>query len=317
MGLFESPVAGINLGKAFLDCGAYSVLTGFWKELPITQYIDFVGKQHESFRVIAAPDVIGDAKATAVNLKLFMENLPTQVDRAKIAYTYHLNDLDLTTYEKTLEYCKEQRIGWLAIGGLVAGNRNTVSLMVGIEEALRIKEKVYPELKVHLFGGHNTEFIKNFRPDSVDSATYLQAAKNLGAIYFKDWDMLKVNFPRNKVESNALGKKMLDELDIWEGIDKEEFYREFKKTTQAIQLWLVNAMAVKEFERWVNKQWEFTYFMTVATSMPLTIKKRGSAVLEQYEAAWRNRTLVAFPSFLDNKTNAYLNLDYLTMFKGL
>ncbi len=130
-----------TLGNAFLDCGAYSVLTGVWDSLPLSDYARFVAERGHHFRLMAAPDVIGNAKATCKQLHTFVDDLKAckAWDRVKgrILVTYHLTDRDYPVMEEMLTYAWKQGIRWLAIGGIVTPGTSIEERWVGITELLR------------------------------------------------------------------------------------------------------------------------------------------------------------------------------------
>ncbi len=290
-----------KLGQGFLDCGAYSVLTGIWDELPLDDYDTFVMEQHEAFALIAAPDVIGDPVATFENLKRFVfmaDGLQHwNLIKDRVMVTYHLGDRDLLLCDEMLDWAWEQGIRWLAVGGIVVPGTKLGQRALAIDEVMKLAYSKHP-WKVHLFGGHQPELIKLFRPDSVDSSAYIAGAKVLDIIGYKGWD--RFIYKVSKTDEEHQLKQLAARLAEIEYPHGDDIVQALKEMPDGVRLWLVNVLNVKHFEDWVRKEIgkpEFRYWVTIAPGMPQSVMRYSELIQEQFWTGWRDRCLVAYPSF--------------------
>lgn len=289
-----------RFGQGFLDCGAYSVLTGKFERLPINDYAVFTNETVKHWRIIAAPDVIGSAKKTYVNLAEFVKLVSKEV-REKTAITYHLGDRDLTALRKMLEFGWNNDIRWLAIGGIVTPGSKHQERLIGINEILRIvRKEVKLPFRVHLFGGYTPEYIRVFRPDSVDSSTYLQKARMLHLFKYENWKMVSIAAPRDS-EKALLDFIMTHFAQLYQlfpdQLDKVELREELRKLPDGVKFWILNGLYMRLFEKQVRStNPDFTYWMTVAA---LDDSARYGDYVGNilFTRMWRDATLVAYPFF--------------------
>jgi hypothetical protein len=304
---FEETSGGPRLGPAFLDCGAYSVLTGFWESLPITDYVGFVHQHHQSFGIIASPDVIGSAPLTLENLEAFIQTAKQKKVWSKIKHkvivTYHIGDRDFGTMTTMLDVAWKAGIRWLAVGGIVTPGTNKQQRAIGISETMKAAYRHNKKWKIHLFGGYTPDLIRTFKPDSVDSSTYIWAAKVLGMVGYRGWEMFKLNVDRKseKVQLAQIMDRMLEMGYVPEGRE-EELHEGFRGMPDGVRLWLVNALGVVAFEHFVREHLmrpDFKFWITIDTGMPYAVMRYAPIIRELFWEAWRDRGLLAYPSFWD------------------
>lgn len=314
--------ADIKLGRAMLDCGAFSVLTGLWADVPLDRYETFVRDYHKHFKLIAAPDVIGSATKTLDNLVAYVNALSDISEIiAKTVYTYHLTDLDLPTFEKGLEYAWDVGIRWLALGGIASTGKNEEERWVGMQEVTRIVHKLNLPFKIHLFGGYKPEYIKHLQPDSIDSATYIAAAKNLVHVGYNGWEMTKEKLPKDSHTDyiDRVCRIILEHQQVFKDPPNyTTLYKELNVLPLGTMTWLVNLIDLVAFEKFVHESGntKFKYWVTINPSMPVTIATRYSPqIRDWYQEMWKNRCLIAFPSFYQYGTTTFMKTDHLEIFK--
>lgn len=313
------------LGPAFLDCGAYSVLTGLWDEIPLRDYYRYVAENHQYYASIAAPDVIGSMPKTFENLKDFKFNLETKFGygvweaiREKVAVTYHVPDKDHKTAEDALRFAADIGVGWLCVGGIVAPGMNSTQRFIGIGEILNLVHRLNLDFKVHLFGGYEGEYIKAFKPDSVDSATYLQSAKVLTMTHYRGWELVKQPVPKEHHLQNKMLMTQARLLSLGDRDEREELLAVMDEIPDGVRLWLLNAWAVKKFEDWVRNQYgqkqDFKYWVTIDVTMVTAITRYSEIVQRLFWRAWENRCLVAYPTFWAGYGQRHKHSDKMVMF---
>jgi hypothetical protein len=137
--------------KLFLDSGAFT----YWnlkKEFGFSQYVDFISNlKYKPWKYFSL-DVVGDSRKTMSNylslLKLGLDPVPVFQRGSDI------KDLE--------EYFSHSEL--VAIGGLV-GSSHKRNFVKGIIEASKGK-------KLHLLGFAQRDFLKKYRPFSVDCSTW-------------------------------------------------------------------------------------------------------------------------------------------------
>lgn len=309
-----------NLGPALLDCGAFSVLTGFWESLPTDDHVAFVRDHYDAFRVIAAPDVIGDACRTLENLQWFVENLELmgvwQDVRKRVMITYHLVDKDPGTGREMLAWAAAKGIEWLAVGGIVVPGTTHDQRHIGIESVYDMVSAVGHPFKTHLFGGYHPDFIRHFKPDAVDSSTYIAAAKSLSMTYYDGWRMVKRPVSRRS-ESEQLNQILTAMYEL--GVeDPAPTVSLLKRLPDGVRLWYLNALGVVRFEEFVRRELnmpDFRYWVTIDVSMPLAALRYGTEVCGIFADVWRDRCLLAYPSFWAGPNMAPKWADEIHMFE--
>lgn len=312
-----------QLGSAFLDCGAYSVLTGQWDELPLSDYYTFVADHHQSFKLLAAPDVIGSARRTYDNLRAFIHAMKQakvwSKIRGRVLVTYHLGDRDFGMMREMLAFAWDQGIRWLAVGGIVTPGTNLQQRITAIEAVTR-QARLAHDWKIHLFGGYHPELIRIFRPDSVDSSTYIAAAKTLQITGYRGWKMFKQSVSRkNEVLQLDQIMRRMDELGILPiGIrlaaeNRTLIREELIGMPDGIRLWLINVAGVVAFEEFVRdklRKPDFRFWVTIDVTMPQAVMRYGQRLQELFWDGWGNRCLLAYPSFWQghNQEHKHTNL---------
>lgn len=305
--LFDGPEDRLqypDLGTFFLDCGAYSVLTGIWDELPIDAYIQFVLNYHSKAALFVAPDVIGSAEKTFTYLKYFVKHLQCRPEWeslvGKILLTYHLVDQDLDTLSEMTEWAYSVGIRWLAIGGLVVTGVSNSSKLAALEVVLN---RVYNELnlpfKLHLFGGSNLEFVRCFRPDSVDSASYLKKSQVLSLIRFDSalGELYTLNTQGyTNTDQVAIIMRILSDYDL--GVDSEILKREVLKAPPAVRCMMSNLVVISGVESYMRDQVRkshFKYWVSLASSSFISVSCRhGYNMSQVYYKYWTDRCLFSY-----------------------
>ncbi|MEE8114847.1 MAG: hypothetical protein V3T23_10910 [Nitrososphaerales archaeon] len=310
------------LGPAFLDCGAYSVMTGLWPELPLHDYYQYVAEYHQYYATIAAPDVIGSMPDTFDNLVEFhsamVEKGVWEDIRDRVALTYHVTDKDYATATKALKFADQAGVGWLSIGGIVAPGMNTLQRYIAIGEILNLVQRLGLKFKVHLFGGYEGEYIKAYKPDSVDSATYLQSAKVLTMTHYRAWDLVKQAVPKEHYLQNRMLMNQARLLELGDRDERQDLFNVLDEIPDGVRLWLLNAWAVKKFEDWVRNQYgqkpDFKYWITIDVTMVMAITRYSEIVQRLFWRAWGDRCLVAYPTFWAGHGQRPKHTDKLVMF---
>jgi hypothetical protein len=312
-----------KLGKAFLDSGAFSVLTGQWERLPVDAHIRFIEEHHNHFELIAAPDVIGSAEQTFINLKYFIEAFKKlglwDIVKNQIVVTYHLGDRDYKTMAYMLTFAWNEGIKWLAVGGIVTPGTSMEQRYVGISEVLhQVKHKLKLPFKIHLFGGYNGEYIRAFMPESVDSSTYLQKARMLHSFRYepKTWNMKTVNAPRDNDERllDFVMEQFKPLYKIIGNIDTHELRNEMQKLPDGVKFWVINGLYMRLFEKEVQQtKPDFKYWVTIA-GLDDGMRYGDYVSNFLFTKMWQNNTLVAFPMFYE-KGN-FTNTQKLELFKS-
>ena len=311
-----------SLGKGFLDCGAYSVLTMQWETLPLDAYIRFVEEHYAHFELIAAPDVIGSAEKTLANLLYFIHKLTELGLWEKIAshvlVTYHLGDKDLPLLRKLVKTAYDNGISWLAVGGIVTPGTSLTQRFIGITEVLHIvKKELRLPFKIHLFGGYAPEYIAAFLPDSVDSSTYMQKARMLQSFRYlpNSWTMQTRKAPRDSNTAlMAFVEEQFKPLYALTGITNEkELFEQLSKLPDGVKFWIVNGLYMRLFEQEVRTiKPNFRYWMTVASlDDGLRYGKYVSDFL--FSKMWKDASLVAFPSFYNPDTRLFTGTQKLKL----
>lgn len=293
-----------DLGMFFLDCGAYSVLTGVWQTLPVDEYLKFVLKYHNKIELFVGPDVIGSAEKTFTHLKYFVKHLQCHDEWeflvGKILLTYHLVDKDLDTLSEMTEWAYAAGIRWLAIGGLVVPGVSNASKLAALEVVLN---RVYNELKLpfklHLFGGTNMDFVQCFRPDSVDSASYLKKSQVLSLIRFDSVSgetyTLNTKGYTNTEQVNLI-VRILSDYDL--SVDREGFKRELLKAPPAVRCMLSNLVVISGVEAYMRDQIQkphFKYWVSLASASFVSVANRhGWLIAEVYYKFWKDRCLFSY-----------------------
>lgn len=311
-----------DLGTFFFDCGAYSVLTGVWNELPIDEHIQFVIKYHSAMRLLAAPDVIGSTKKTFEYLKYFVKRLQGQDDWASIApkvlITYHLVDKDLDTFSEMAIYAYGLGIRWLAIGGLVVPGVSNEEKWIGLKVVMDlVHTNLQLPFKLHLFGGTNLELVQSFRPDSIDSSSYLAKSQLLVLIRFDsvlgELLTLVTRGYTNPAQVDLI-MNILSEYDL--GVDRSQLKGELLKCPPAVRCMLSNLVVTSGVEAYIQKKIHkpyFKYFVSVASGGFVSVANRhGNLIAQVYHKYWRDRCLFSYGTLWEK--NGSVSKEWLRTF---
>ena len=148
------------LSPTFLDSGAHSVHTGYWKTLPIDEYCEFLEEHHQKFRIIAVPDAIGDTAKTEEQVRYFWKKLEGKVPAEKLCNIYHLQCCSIAQLKRVVDYSLELGFKRFAVGG---------ALGVGLKDpakfqALHMANAHIPKDKfqIHLLGIFKPQMVKMF-----------------------------------------------------------------------------------------------------------------------------------------------------------
>lgn len=290
------------LRPGILDSGAYSVATGFWSELPIDDYINFVNKHHKRFKLIASPDVIGDTQKTLENFKYFIERVT--IPREKILSVYHSKARELNRFNEVVDYSQEAGLSYIAIGGAIGVGFTPTDKIVLLEALYEVLEKRGNPLKTHLFGMADPQTIKLFKPNSVDSSAATQKAMflrehraNLETWRFIGDNIDKKHFSRERILSK-LTERFLTHAERLLPYDKdsgdyEYVYRNLERSPDGVNFLALNSLNMVELEEHTRKtfDYDFRYYMTITSGF---ITSYSGYMRTAFEYAWRDRTLTTY-----------------------
>lgn len=307
LGLFTAPGTASQypeLGNFFLDCGAYSVLTGTWTKLPINEYIEFIIQYQDRIQLLVAPDLIGSASGTFAYLKNFVKVLQSrnkwELVASRVLFTYHLTDRDLVTFSKMARWAYDHGIRWLGIGGIAGTGGSKEGKCAAIEAVTRL---VYSDLrlpfKLHLFGGSSVDFVRCFKPDSVDSASYLKKSRVLSLIRFDQalGELCTLNTQGyTNTEQVKLIMSTLNEYDL--GVNREVLKKELLKTPPAVRCMMSNLVVISGIESYMRSQVRkshFKYWVSLASSSFISVSSRhGYSISQVYYKYWTDRCLFSY-----------------------
>ena len=295
---------------AFLDSGAHTKETGVWTELPIDAFIEFVNEYHHHFCMIAVPDEIGDSKETEENVHYFMKRLSPEVPVEKVVGIYHIQCRSMKQLNRCIDYCKEYKLNKFALGGALGGQFNEHQKMLVLQQCFqRIPRDLF---WVHLLGVHAPQMVKLFRPDSVDSATFIQKAKHLEAVKYNlpTWGKVQGELMPKGVTRPQLMKYMMKHLESHllrlDNIlpivkDRDEVYRQIERIPDAAKFLLLNGLRLLEYEEKVRDELlpHFRHFITCPTNYLLNYSEIPRELLRH---VWRERPLTSYSQFHEKNT---------------
>ena len=288
----------------FLDSGAYSVFTGKWDKLPIDSYIKFTSEYHKHFCIVSVPDVIGDLDATIKNTDYFVKK--TKCPKDKIANVYHVNSGRINKFPDVISQTIDAGLTRLSIGGLVGYPKNRS--LVALEWIYNYLAKNNIKLRTHIFGGGDPLTVKLFRPDSIDSASFIHAAS--GFSYFDyDYDNWKITQDslsgfRNRRNREFITSEAVEFLydlrDILKPVvdhsdDKDYIYKAIEKIPDSDKILLVNGLNVRRFEKVVREKlgYNFEHYVTYHEFCSY----RHPYVYNAFREVWRERSLNPYFKF--------------------
>ena len=301
---FQPPV----LKPVFLDSGAHSVHTQFWDKLPIDDYIHFVNNNHRKFKIIAAPDVVGNTQETMDNFHYFNKGLSKEVPRSKILSVYHLQAKEIHRFPEVLDYSAKAGLKTIALGGALGVGFSRRQKFLVLEEAYKKLKLMGNIFRVHLFGIADPLSVCIFHPESVDSATYIHKAKYLKYHEYKyptvagdhpsfgqTGDSLK-DWTREDLVAEAI-QKIIQYKDLLKvnGIeigDEDWVRNELENKPDADRFLAINALSVLEFETYVKDKYGHD-FLHYITAIPGYLHKTG-LLYDILQMFWRERTLISY-----------------------
>ena len=149
---------GLPGRRLFLDSGAYSAMTR-GAEINLDEYIRYIHEHHQRFFCYAALDVIGDWKATKINVDKMVD-----ADLIPLP-TYHQN----SPIEVLHEYC--ERFDYLALGGMVPAPGKK-ELQAFLDRSFSVIKQYWPK-KIHSFGVTSQWVLERYPFFSADSTSAL------------------------------------------------------------------------------------------------------------------------------------------------
>lgn len=92
----------------------------------------------------------------------------------KLVYTYHIGE-PIEVLEKALEWGKANPhiMQLIAIGGLVKQKKKEKESCM--QEVLKARDKIYPEVKIHVFGVTTFEYFHKYDLTSGDSSNIIRS----------------------------------------------------------------------------------------------------------------------------------------------
>ena len=300
--ILETEPAYVEPG--FLDCGAHSVHTGLWTELPFDDYVDFTIEFNGRFDIIAGPDVVGDSKATELNILKYLKRVEGKVPFHKIIPTYHLQAKSFKDLDRVVEYAVDAGLTRIALGGALGvgftAEQKYVSLKLANERIPRDK------LQLHLFGIHAPEFIRISQPDSVDSSTFLAKAKFMKRLKYSisnwggvdnDLEMSYKHYRKEEFldyccEELVKYRPVLGRLEYLVD-DMVEVRRAFDKAPGSVPMMILNLLAVRDYERkmQISLDYPFKYFTTCTVEFMM---RYSPIVKDLLRYCWGDRALVSY-----------------------
>lgn len=209
----------------FLDSGAFTAWTR-GEAITVDMFIDFCKKYGEYFTVIASLDVIGDAEATWTNYcRMYDEGV------VSIIPTYHMGE-PIEALERMLTG-DSSRSGadYIALGGMAGAGTTISKKRKFLNRCFEVMCSTSGEalIKVHGFGVNSEELMFAYPWHSVDSTTWLSAARN-GELILHDMGNIKrlnisgkYNPDRTSGAPHYLGLPIHDMMRINEYIYEREF----------------------------------------------------------------------------------------------
>ena len=302
----------------FCDSGAYTLKSlGQMTHLPIEEYCQFLSVNHKRFEVIAFPDSIDDPDENERNFWQFMEGVEKyNIPKEKILGVWHLRTFSTKEFERSVNNCYKAGLSRLAVGGVtgIVKEGYTNEMKWSILDHIFGKSN-YPEVrrdfKVHFFAITDPKYVYAFRPDSVDSARYINLSNNLDAWTCK----VEMGYPKlvhknlqhltDKEFANYFWERMepyREQLtEINENYGKEKYFKLItQKSSRVYPVMAMNILAIGEFERQVSKTYPFKYW----ASTPGYIMTAELEVNRIFHWALRERSLYTFAYYINSSPSS-------------
>lgn len=280
-------------GKVFMDSGAFSVYNGTMPYIDIPAYCNFLveldGRDGLAYAVI--PDVINDYEATKSNTIRFIDELNGRIDLKKIVGVIHCTQGIKKLIQDYQAVLDDLGITYLAIGGLAANENRSIRNLV-INEAFKVL--VRDKFRIHLLGIEVPKIIFNYKPDSVDSSSYLQFAVHFKLSYL-DNDMefntilLSRTYPDQFLAIITKYKKMMKQLMLakYPNINEDKLTRQLNRLADAPFIASLNLYYRRLLESMMQEQdKDFKFWTTLinfSNATELSPLWYGKILLTYYE----------------------------------
>lgn len=177
---------GLENGKLFMDSGAFTAWTK-GASIDVEEYCKYINENGEYVdyfgQLDTIPKVGGTLKeaeeAAKSTLKNYFEMVSMVKYPQKVVYTFHVGE-PIEVLEEALKWGVEHKdiMQMIAIGGMVKKNANDKhSVISRVFNSIR---KIYPEVKVHLFGCTSEQYFLDYPATSGDSSNYIMSATKGG-----------------------------------------------------------------------------------------------------------------------------------------
>lgn len=171
-----------SFGLGFLDCGAYAVRTGSWDKFPVEDYLAFSSYHQNKFRLVAMPDVIGDADKTYAIHRYFLKH--TDIAPERLLSVFHVFSPDeygtsRKKFERVMSLSLEAGVGTFALGGIASVKSLSEDRRIVLGETMKWLEPYRDRIKVHFFGVSDGAVLTRYKPESCDSASALRTGLTL------------------------------------------------------------------------------------------------------------------------------------------
>lgn len=299
------------LDPGFLDCGAHSVETGVWKELPIDDYVQWTKANHRRFKIIAVPDEIGDPEKTKVQTLQFAKDVKGVIPEKKLLPIYHMQTKNIDAYRDMLDYADKIGAEWVAIGGALGVGFTPMQKRVALEGIFSYLPR--DRFKIHLLGITEPDIVQDFAPDSVDSSKYVWEGSYLNIFkYQPDYRSRYRESLRDKSNESIL-RRACEEIYLNNHLlgnrfsSVDEVQEKLLTIPDSIRVILANGLHLVEFERVIREKVNknFRHYVTCGTGH---LRLYSGLTLEIFQTIWKERALVAFPQF-HGKTSTQVRHD--------
>ena len=226
--------------KLFIDCGAY---TAFTQDvvIDIDTYVNYINDIIDYVDIVASLDVIGGKGVENTDAKTYENYLYLKEhikDKHKLLPTFHQGD----KLEYLLKYLEDPDISYMALGGLVGSNKE--SLTNFFKTCYTWINKVRPDMCIHAFGMTSKPLLRSFPFTSADSTGWIMTAAN-GCI-MTPWGVVNVSEKTKGDKDNYFNFDELTQSQILKyvtglGFSMEDCCADYKVRT------LINIMYLKQF----------------------------------------------------------------------
>lgn len=287
------------VSPGFLDCGAHSVDTGTWDVLPVADYQRFCETYHQYFRLLAAPDVIGDSKQTEINTIKFAKDIEGKIPLKKLIPIYHLQARSMKEMKRMTEYASDIGSEFIAIGGALGVGWNTHDKQLALKEAFKFINR--DKFQVHLLGIVKPKPILEFKPESVDSSYIIHQAKYLRTYRVnEDYTFESVHCDKrlDQAAHNELVMREFARIFPMLGmtVDMEELAHCISRTKIFFGYFLASAMNLLYLEMRIRAEhnYKFTYYISFVNYLRAMV---GSLLQDMYKEFWTPRALFTYHRF--------------------